>query len=73
MALCNVIYKIMATIMVNHLKLILLGFISQEQIGFVKGRQITNGIVVAQEEIHSLKTKKTKGMLVKLGLSKAYD
>ena len=46
-ALCNVIYKIMATIMVNRLKPILPGLMSQEQIGFVKGRQIIDGIVVA--------------------------
>lgn len=54
-ALCNVIYKILATIMVNRLKPILPGSISQEQTGFVKGRQITDDIVVAQEAIHSLK------------------
>lgn len=30
-------------------------------------------IILAQEEIHSLKSQKTKGMLVKLDLSKSYD
>lgn len=56
-ALRNVIYKIMTIIMVNRLNPILLGLISQEQTGFVKGRQIIDGIVMAQEAIHSLKTK----------------
>jgi len=46
-ALCNVIYKIIATIMVNRLKSILLELISEEQTGFVKGRQIVDGIIVA--------------------------
>jgi len=36
--LCNVIYKIMATTMVNHLKPILTGLISEDQTRFVKGR-----------------------------------
>jgi len=59
--------------MVNQLKPILLRLISQEQTRFVKGRQIKNDIVVAQEAIHSLKNSKTKGMLIKLDLAKAYD
>lgn len=41
--------------------------------GFVKGNQIIDGIVVAQEPIHSLKNSKTIGMLIKLDLAKAYD
>eukprot|EP00253_Pinus_taeda_P016535 PITA_16535 len=40
---------------------------------FVEGRQILDGLVVAQEVLHTLKTKKEKGMLIKLDLSKAYD
>jgi len=72
-SLCNVVYKILPTIMVNRLKPILLDLITQEQTGFVKGRQITNGIVVAQEVIHSLKNSRNKGMLIKLDLEKAYD
>lgn len=54
-SLCNVVYKILATIMVNKLKPILPDLIAQEQIGFVKAWQIIDGIIVAQEVIHSLK------------------
>eukprot|EP00253_Pinus_taeda_P005642 PITA_05642 len=57
----------------ERLKTILPNIISPEQIGFVEGRQILDGLVVAQEVIHTLKTKKEKGMLIKLDLSKAYD
>ena len=60
-------------IMVNRLKPNLLNIISLEQTGFVKGRQILDGIVTVQEEMHSLRTQKVKGMLIKLDLSKAYD
>ena len=59
--------------MVNILKPLLPNLISQEQTGFVKGRKILDGIVTAQEAIHSLKSLKTKVMLIKLDLSKAYD
>lgn len=37
-ALCNVIYKILATIMVKRLQPILPELITKEQTGFVKGR-----------------------------------
>jgi len=70
-ALCNIIYKIVATVMAQRLKSILLNIISPEQTGFVEGRQILDGLVVAQEVIHTLKVKKEKGMLIKLDLSKA--
>lgn len=71
--LYNVIYKIMATIMVNHLKPMLPRLISQEYTNFLKGRQIVDGILTAQEVIHSLKSQKDKGMMIKLDLLKAYD
>lgn len=72
-ALCNVIYKILATIMVNRLKYVLPELISEEQIGFVRGRQIVDEIIVAQEAIHSLKNSRHEGMMIKLDLAKAYD
>jgi hypothetical protein len=45
----------------------------KEQSGYVEGRQITDSIILAHEVIHSLKTSKTPGMLIKLDLSKAFD
>eukprot|EP00253_Pinus_taeda_P006633 PITA_06633 len=72
-ALCNVIYKIISSLMAKRLKPLLEKLISPEQTGFVEGRQILDGLVVTQEIIHSMKTKKQKGMVIKLDLSKAYD
>jgi len=69
-ALCNVIYKIIATLIAKRLKPILPSLISPEQTGFVEGRQILDGLVITQETIHSLKQ---KGMTLKLDLSKSYD
>eukprot|EP00253_Pinus_taeda_P033889 PITA_33889 len=70
-ALCNVIYKIIATLIAKRLKPLLPNIISPEQTGFVEGRQILDGLVVAQEVIHSLNQSKQRGMMIKLDLSKA--
>lgn len=47
--------------------------ITSEQSGFVEGRQIMDGIIVAHEVVHSLETTKIPGMTIKLDFSKAYD
>lgn len=57
-ALCNVIYKIIATLMAKILKPILSSIISLEQTGFVEGIQIIDVLLVSQEVVHSLKQKK---------------
>ena len=72
-ALCNVIYKIITKVIANRLKPILPLIISLEQVGFMEGRQILDGIILVHEIIHSLKSTRTPGMLLKLDLSKAYD
>ena len=71
--LCNVIYKIISKVIANHLKPLLPLIIYLEQVGFVEGIQILNGIILVHETIHSLKDTRTPGMLLKLDLSKAYD
>jgi len=54
-ALCNIIYKIVSKIIASRLKVLLPLIISPEQIGYVEGRQITYGILLTHEIIHSLK------------------
>jgi hypothetical protein len=60
-SLCNNIYKVVTKIISRRLKSLLSKSISQEQFGFLEGRQIHEAIGVAQETLHSMKTKKTKG------------
>jgi len=43
------------------------------QTWFVEGKQIKDGIIVAHEAVHSLKSWKNQGMIIKLDMSKAYD
>eukprot|EP00253_Pinus_taeda_P017086 PITA_17086 len=46
---------------------------SEEQIGYVEGRQILDNIIQANEVVHSLITNKQAGMIIQLDTEKAYD
>eukprot|EP00253_Pinus_taeda_P013241 PITA_13241 len=72
-ALCNITYKIVSKVIANRLKPLLPLLISPEQSGYVEGRQITDGIILTHEILHSLKQSKKPGMLLKIDLSKAFD
>ena len=67
-SLYNVIYSILSTIMVCKLKLLLHCIIIYEYSGFVEGHQILDGIFSTHETIHSIKSHKLRGMLLKLDL-----
>ena len=72
-SLCNCVYKIISKVIAKRLKVILSAQISAEQFGFLEGRQIHEAIGVAQEGLHSLKTRRLKGAILKIDISKAYD
>lgn len=76
-SLCNVLYKIVAKVIIaNRLKMILSSITSKSQSAFIYGRQIMDNIFIADELVHYLRRKK-KGkkwyMVIKLDISKAYD
>ncbi|MCH80906.1 replication protein A 70 kDa dna-binding subunit, partial [Trifolium medium] len=75
-ALCNVIYKLVAKVLANRLKGILDKCISDNQPAFVPGRSILDNDMAAIELVHFMKSK-TRGKLgdvaLKLDISKAYD
>lgn len=72
-ALCNVVYKIITKLIVERFKPLLSTLISKEQGGFVNGRHILDGVVIAMEAIQSMVAFKQKAMLSKLYMAKAYD
>lgn len=72
-SLCNLFYKIVAKILAVRIKSFLGKCISEGKFGFLPGRQILDDVGVAQEGLHSIKTKNLKAAILKLDLVKAYD
>jgi hypothetical protein len=55
--LCNVLYKIIAKVLANRLKTVLLHIISYTQSAFISGKHITDNIIVAFETFHTMATR----------------
>ena len=72
-SLCNLCYKLISKIIARRIRPYLSMALSDEQLGFLKGRQLLDVVGVAHECIHSLKTKKQQATLLKLDLKKAFD
>ncbi|CAN1746948.1 LINE-1 retrotransposable element ORF2 protein [Linum perenne] len=75
-SLCNVAYRILAKILANRLREVIPGLIATEQSAFIKGRSITDNVLVAFESLHHMKRiqrAKIGEMAVKIDISKAYD
>ncbi|XP_019156592.1 PREDICTED: uncharacterized protein LOC109153209 [Ipomoea nil] len=75
-ALCNVVYKILAKMLANRMKVTLDHVVSQTQSAFVPDRLLTDNIILAGEVGHFLR-RKTGGLqgwaALKLDMAKAYD
>ncbi|WRX16202.1 Reverse transcriptase domain - like 10 [Theobroma cacao] len=73
-SLCTVLNKIITKLLANRLSTVLPSLISENQSGFVKGRLISDNILLAQELIGKLDYKSRGGNVVlKLDMMKAYD
>lgn len=56
-ALCNVLYKIIGKVMANRLKTLLPLVVSENQSAFMKGRLISDNVMISFEVLHYLKRK----------------
>jgi hypothetical protein len=71
--LLNVIYKIITKVLTIRLTKVIDKLISPFQTAFIAGRNILEGVVIAQEVLHELKVTKTHGVILNLDFEKAYD
>jgi hypothetical protein len=69
-SLCNLVYKVISKVIANIIKPILSKFLSEEQLGFLGGRQIQDAIGTTHECIHSIKKNNKKALLFKVGFTK---
>lgn len=72
-SLTTSLYKVIAQILAERIKNTLPTTIAENQLAFVKGRQITDTILMANEVVDYWKVRKTKGFVLKLDIEKAFD
>ncbi|KAL4296489.1 hypothetical protein GQ457_12G013640 [Hibiscus cannabinus] len=75
-SLCMVVYKIVSKVLVNRMKPFLSACIDDTQAVFLKGRLISDNILIAHELIHYLNSSKNgpnKGAAIKLDMAKAFN
>ncbi|KAL9666445.1 hypothetical protein QQ045_000777 [Rhodiola kirilowii] len=73
-SLCNFCHKIISRILTSRLASWLPRIVSEEQVGFIKGRSIHENIALAHDLTHDLNQKTFGGnIIIKLDMAKAYD
>ncbi|KAJ9675260.1 hypothetical protein PVL29_024282 [Vitis rotundifolia] len=67
------LYKLLAKVLANRLKKVLGKVVSMDQNAFVRGKQILDASLIANEVINFWQKCKEKGLICKLDIEKAYD
>ena len=71
--LLNVDYKWFTKVLTNRLIPVTKRIIGKNQTGFIKGRNILEGVVVLHEVLHELHKSKARSLVLKIDFEKAYD
>ena len=73
--LCNTLYKLLSYIIVQRLKPYIAEVINPCQVGFMPGRRPSDNIILVQEVIRMLKSRRGRNgyVAIKLDLEKVYD
>ena len=67
------VYKILSKVLANRLRKVVGNVVSASQYAFIKGRQILDGILIANELVDDAKVKKKDLLMFKVDFEKAYD
>lgn len=67
------IIRVFTKVLIERLTPVARRVIGGNQSGFIKGRNILEGVVVLHEVLHSLGKGKRKGMIFKIDFEKAYN
>ena len=72
-SLVGSVYKLLAKVLANRLKLVMGEVIFDSQQAFVQGRQILDAILIASEAFDSRLKDNTPGLLLKMDIEKTFD
>lgn len=72
-SLIGCLYKILAKLLSYRLRLVMDKVILKSQTTFIKGRQIPDGILIANEIVDEANKEVKKGLMFKVDFEKAYD
>ena len=72
-SLVSSVYKILSKVLANRLRKVIGNVVSASQYAFIKGRQILDGILIANELVDDAKVKNKDLLMFKVDFEKAYD
>jgi hypothetical protein len=72
-SLIRCIYKVISKVLANRLKKVIGSVVSETQSAFISGRQILDGVLIANEIVDEAKRKKKEALMFKVDFVKAFD